>query len=143
MIGATPDSSFGDRGAMWSAVPSVWSDPSPIVPERLDDEEHFVGGAVVGMHVLPSGSACMVVWGYFYQKPWELQPNPWSVRLVIVPPDGKPDDARWNNALVVPLTDRGSGAYPLATCRLADGRVAVLIRNETGAHELCIFNGTV
>jgi hypothetical protein len=128
---------------MWSAVSSVWSDTSPFVPERLDDEEHFVGGAVVGMHLLPSGSACMVVWGYFYQKPWDTLPNPWSVRLVIVPPDGKPDDARWNNAYVVPLSERGTGAYPLATCRLANGSVAVLIRTETMGHELCIFNGAV
>jgi hypothetical protein len=63
MVVATADTSFGNRGAMWSGVPYLWTDRYPS-STRLEDETHYPGGTCVGIHRLTSGSACIVLWGW-------------------------------------------------------------------------------
>jgi hypothetical protein len=127
MLVAEPDRSFANRGAVWSGVPYLWVD-SGFGP-RDDDQIHYVGGTVTGVHLLSTGSVCAVVWSRDYD-PYLPNPNAISVRLVTYAPgDGRPK-LGWDEAAAGKISEAEQFAEPLASCSRADGGVSILIRQR-------------
>ena len=93
-----PDKTFGNRGTLWSGVAVLFQSGF------TDDQYvHTVGGFTTGVHVLPNGSACLVVGGWSYFPPpatlgvEDKARRYTTVKMVVFPPDGSPQDRlRWD-----------------------------------------------
>lgn len=123
------DPSFGNRGTLWSGMPSLHRRDTGAMPlfAPPEDEYHYLGGTSFALHLSNSGSVDLVVWGWDKEFPANKLFS--SVRLVKFPSDGLPREYLRNDGTsIIAVSQIGQMAYPLASCRTTNGALAVLIR---------------
>ncbi|MBZ4423329.1 delta-60 repeat domain-containing protein [Myxococcus sp. RHSTA-1-4] len=125
------DRTFGNRGTLWSAMALLYQDFYSAY-----EATHSVGGFATGVHLLGTGSACLVVGGWTYE-PVPLLGLPGqdplkrfsTVKLLMFPPDGAPRERpRVDGTLSYDISEGRRMTMPVASCSEPSGGVAVLIR---------------
>ena len=128
-----PDKTFGNRGTLWSGMAVLFESGF------TDDQYvHTLGGFTTGVHVLPNGSACLVVGGWSYFPP-PATPGVddkvrryTTVKLVVFPPDGSPQERlRWDGTRIHNVSESQRDGFALASCSTPTGDVAVLLRQDS------------
>jgi len=122
VIAGGPDRSFGNAGAIWSAV------PTPYTPQATFRESFpaFVGGTAIGVHRV-ADTLALAVEGWAQKE----RGGPWltSALAVVPPPGGVPFEADpAGGTLCYPLGPPAVAAEPVASCDGAGGTMIVLVR---------------
>ena len=123
---AGTDRHFGNRGSLWSGMPTDYVDPW-----NAKQDTYYVGGTATGLHISGDGSLRLVVWGWAPEGKFWASEARTTVRVLRFPGAGQPEEyLRWDGTDSVRLGEADRYADPLASCTVAGDSVAILMRQS-------------